>query len=161
MATYPLLMDLGTVLLRERERERGVTSFVFDRKDAKLLVVPYNPSFVAATCTEDQNREGVADMLSDKFRDEGIFPVEFSRSRDDGLELDALNVAVCFREAAYRPLFLPDTFETSHAFGGCDGEHPGRCHMGCEEWPTTLVWTPVAKDARGPNVWVIYNCEPR
>lgn len=154
---YPLLMDLGVVLLRERECQ--VASFVFDRKDARVLVIPYDPFFVEDTCTEEQNRAGMADMLSDKFVDTGIYPAEFSRSRDDGLELEPLNVAVCFQHAADRPMLLPDTFQTAHTYGGCDGEHPRRCHVGCEEWPVKLSWSPVAQETRGMDVWVIYTCE--
>lgn len=132
--------------------------FVLKGQDVQRLEVPYRADFYEADGTDAQNREGMADFLSDLFVERHTYPAELTRSRDDGLELEPLDVVIRFQGAAGRPLLLPDTFRTSYLYGGCD-EHPGRCHIGCELWDTKLRWDLVKQETRGEDLWAVFSGE--
>jgi hypothetical protein len=53
-------------------------------------------------------------------------------------------------------LTLPSLRLTMHG-GGCTGDHPGPCHLGCRSWDTDVRWRPIYTEKRDDGwLYAIY-----
>ena len=121
----------------------------------RILAVPFSPDFIEPSCSDEHNREGIGDLLTDLFHDNKVEPENFTLSHDE-FYVDDMTVVVLFKDAVGK-ILLPETFKTRHHVGGCNEDHPGLCRLSCDPVRTTLRWKRVHTEERDGDVWAVFN----